>query len=669
MARRHPQPPENRRRSARGKAMSGRLKRWARRSLYAIVAIVAILVILFQTGLPAKWLRNELINGIAQGTGARVEIGGFHFHLWGLRAEIDNLTLHGLESSNQPPLFHADRIDASVRIISFFSRQFALDRLIVERPHAVVRIDRSGRSNVPAPPASRSNRSWRAALFRLRIGQLALNDGYAQYNDQRVPLDIHGNNFSFALHYDSHAGGPDAYIGNLSWQQIELAAKKDMPFPFDFAMKFTLHRDSFSADEVVLRALHSQFSLQAELPSFARPDWNLKYRGRLSLADVRRITREPTTPDGDADFSGQARYVSAENGSGAWTATGHYSSNDVRMPYKWFHAGPMQTWGDYDVARRKLTVANLEVRALGGSVAGKLDLDFNGLAFRTQTQTRGISLAQVFKALENEDFPVPALHWDGAIDVDSVNTWNANFLHFHTAGNMQWSPPVNLAAGMIPASAHVNFDYGTDKEIVTVVKSRISTPHMQLDFDGPLGADDSALEVDFRADNLLEWDDFIAAIRGPETGRHRVGGQVAWRGRVLGPLVGPSFVGHMHATNPVYDQLAMDTLDGDMDYSPDGLHLTKATMSRGQTSINVDLWLKFDGNWSFLDASAWTMDARVENASAEDIESVVAVKYPASGRISGTVHATGTRAAPILDANLAIDDIDVKGWHFDRFAG
>jgi translocation and assembly module TamB len=649
--------------------MSGRLMRWSRRFLYFVVAIAVITVVIFESGLAERWLREELVSRIEQGTGGHAEIGDFHFHLWGLHAEIDKFTLHGLESASQPPLFRADRIDAKVRVISFLGREFALDRLIVQRPQAVVRIDRNGRSNVPTPPGPRSNRPWRATLFQLRIGQLALNDGYAQFNDQRTPLDIHGDKFNFALHYDSPAGDADSYIGNLSWQQIVLAARKDVPFPIDLSVKFTLHRDSFSADEVVLKVLHSQFNLQAELPSFARSDWNLKYRGRISLADVRKITREPTTPDGDADFSGQARYTLSDKGAGVWTATGHYGSTDVRMPYKWFHTGDMQTWGDYIVANRKLTVANLQVRALGGSVAGKLDLDFNGLAFRTQTQTRGISLAQVFKALENEDFPVPALHWDGAIDVDSVNTWNANFLHFHTAGNMQWSPPVNLAAGMIPASAHVNFDYGTDKEIVTVVNSQISTPRMQLDFDGPLGEGDSGLEVNFRADDLLEWDDFIAAIRGPETGRHRVGGQVAWRGRVLGPLVGPSFVGHMHVANPVYDQLAMDTMEGDMDYSPDGLLLTKTTLTRGQTSIGLDLKLKFDGDWSFVDSSPWTLDARVANASADDLESVMAVKYPASGRINGTIHATGTRAAPILDANLAVDDIEVKGWHFDRFSG
>jgi translocation and assembly module TamB len=649
--------------------MSARLKRWTRRGAVLIVAIAAIVFAAFESGLAERWLRGYLISKIAQSTGARVEIGGFHFHIWGLSAEIDNLTLHGLEGANEPPLFHADRVDASARIVSVFGRQFALDKLIIERPAAAVRIDREGHSNVPSPNRPRSNRPWRATLFQLRISQLALNDGSLQYNNQRVPLDLDGRNFDFTLHYEAPVGAQDAYIGNFNCQQVMLKARKDLPFPFDVSVRFTLHRDSFEADEVALSALHSQLNLSAELPSFSRSDLNLKYRGRLSLADIRKIMRQPTTPDGDADFSGQAHYVESAGGEGAWTGSGHYSSDDVRMKYKWFHEGGMRAWGDYEVANRKLTVSNLKVRALGGTVDGRLLMDFKGLAFRTETQTRGVSLAQVFRALENENFPVPALHWGGAIDIDSVNTWNANFKHFHTAGNMRWSPPATLAAGMIPASANINFDYGTDKEIIVLNGSQISTPRMQLDFDGPLGAADSGLEVNFRADNLLEWDDFIAAIRGPDAGAHRIGGQAAFRGRVLGPLVGPSFVGHIHTENPVYDWLTADMLDGDMDYSPDGFHLTNARMTRGQTSASLSLNLSFDGDWSFVGSSPWSMNARVENASTEDVESVMATKFPASGRINGTVHAVGTRAAPVLDSNFTIDDLDVKGWHFDRFAG
>jgi translocation and assembly module TamB len=649
--------------------MSGLVKRWTRRAVILIVALAVVVAVIVATGLAEHWTRSALIRQIEQGTGARVEIGAFHFKLWGLRAEIDNLTIHGLESAGQPPLFHADRLDAQIRIISFFERQVALDKLIVERPEVAVRIDRNGRSNLPTPKPPASNRPWRATLFQLRIGQLALNDGGMQYNDLRSALSVQGQNLNFTLHYESPAAGSDSYIGNLSWQQVKLASGKKVPFPFDISAKFTLHRDSFEADEIVVKALHSELNLRAELPSFARSDWNLRYRGRLSLEDVRKITREHTTPDGDADFSGQARYVAAAGGGGDWTASGYYSSRDVRLPYKWFHKSGMETSGDYEVANGRLVVPNLKVRALDGTVDGRLELDFKGLAFRTETRTRGMDLAAVFAALENKDFPVRSLHWDGAVDIDSVNTWSANFKHFHTAGEMRWSPPATLPPGMIPASARVEFDYGTDNEIISLANSRITTPKMQLDFEGPLGEFDSAVEVKFHADDLLEWDDFIAAIRGPDAGMHRVGGKIDWRGRILGPLVGPSFVGHLHATGAVYDRLAWDALDGDMDYSPDGFRLTKTTMTRGATTATLDLSMKFDGGWDFLDASPWTLDARVENASSADLQSFLETSYPATGRISGEVHGGGTRAAPVLDANVVAEDIEARGWHFDRFSG
>jgi translocation and assembly module TamB len=649
--------------------MSGPLKRWVGRVVVSIVAIAVVVTLLFVTGLAERWARNALVNEIEQATGARVEMGAFHFHPWGLRVEVDNLTLHGQEARSEPPLFHADRLNASIRIVSFFGRQIALDELVVERLEVAVRIDRYGRSNLPTPRVLGTSRPWRAILFQMRIGQLALNNGGIQYNNQHAPLEIQGQNFNFALHYDAPVGGADAYIGKLSWQQVKLAYAKDVPFPFDVSVKFTLDRDSFRADEIVLKALHSELNLRAELPSFARPEWNLKYRGRLSLADVRKITRQPTTPDGDADFSGQAHYGGRTGTDGDWTASGYYSSNDVHLPYKWFHQSGMQTSGNYLVANQRLVVPNLSVRAFGGSVDGRLEMDFKALAFHTQTRLRGMSLAGVFAALQNEDFPVPSLHWDGAIDIDSVNTWNANFKHFRTAGEMRWSPPATLASGTIPASARIEFDYGTDKEVASLVKSEITTPRMQLDFDGPIGQFDSGLEVDFRADDLVEWNDFIRAISGPESGTHRIGGKIAWRGRILGPIGGPSFVGHLHAIEPSYDRLAWDVLDGDVDYSPDGFRLFNATMARSQTSATLNLWLKFDGEWSFLPTSPWTLDAQIQNASGEDVQGVLDTNYPATGHLGGTIHGGGTRALPVLDANVNVDDIEVRGWHFDRFSG
>ena len=654
--------------------MSGRLRRWARRALVWATVTALIIAAVFESGLAGHWMRGAFVSRLEQATGARVEMGGFRFHFWNLRLEIDDLTLHGLEAANQPPLFHAGRVNVAVRILSFFGRKISLDELIVDRPQVAVRIDGSGHSNLPAPKSHASNRPWRQTLFDLRIGRLELRDGAAMYNDMRVPLSIDGKDVAFVLHYDAQPNGADSYAGDLGMRQVRFASKRDVPFPFDLSAKFSLHRDSFELNEIVLKALHSTLNLQAELPSFSRPGWNFKYRGRLSLSDVRSVTRQPTTPDGDVDFSGQARYAPRAAPGGAatgneWSANGYYSSSDVAMPYRFFHDKKIETSGDFVVANRRLTVPNVSVHALGGTVDGRLDMDFKGLAFRTKTQVRGVSLAQLFDALDNDELPVRSLHWGGAMEVDSVNTWNANFKNFRTQGETRWSPPDILPAGEIPATARVEFDYRSDQQIVAVSQSEIATPTALVDFDGVLGAKDSALEVKFRSDDLAEWDDFISAIRGPDAGVHRVRGKAVWRGRVLGPLTGPAFVGHLSATGPQYDNLAWDHLDGDMEYSPDGFLLKNTVVRRGSSSTTLDLSLQFGGNWNFLPSSTWALDARVERASVDDLEVLFGASYPVTGALSGDVRGSGTRASPVVDANFVAEDIATNNLHADRLSG
>ena len=72
------------------------------------------------------------------------------------------------------------------------------------------------------------------------------------------------------------------------------------------------------------------------------------------------------------------------------------------------------------------------------------------MAFRVESKLRGMSLAQVFAALENPDFPVQELEWDAALDADAVNTWQGGFEHFETKGLMHWTDPPQLAPGKFP---------------------------------------------------------------------------------------------------------------------------------------------------------------------------------------------------------------------------
>ena len=652
-------------------------RRWLRWTtgvtlLAALLALAA--AVLLGTGFAERWARRALLNRLEQSTGARVEIGSFHLHLWNLRVEIDDLTLHGLEAADKPPLFHADHIQVGAKILSFFGRKMALEELIVKRPQVAIETDRHGHSNVPSPHRPPSKTSWRTTLFNLGAARMELQDGSAVYDNQRVPLSVSGRDFHFILHYDAPTSGPDSYVGNFDWQDVKLAAKRDLPFPFDMSVNFTLGRDSFAVNELALRVLHSTLNVQATLPSFAQSSWDFKYRGRISLSDVRKIMRKPTTPSGDADFSGQAHYrvvsaMTSEGQSGDWTASGYYLSRNIALPYRFYHEKGIETSGDFQVAKRKLIVRDLRARAMGGTVDGQLEMDFKGLAFRTKTRLRGASLAQLFHALDNDELPVNSLHWDASADLESVNTWNANFKNFRSSGEMRWTPPSAPEPGVIPASARIDYDYRSDKQLVTISHSEISTPSAQVVMDGTLGATDSALEASFRADNLLEWDDFIQAIRGSEGGTHRVAGKVAWRGRVVGPLTEVSFVGHVSTSGPHYDNLVWDHLEGDMEYSPDGFLLKNAVVRHGSALITMNLSLQFAGDWNFLPSSEWTLEAHVEHASGDDLQALLSARYPVTAQLSGEVRGHGTRAAPILETNFVAEDIALASFHADRLSG
>jgi translocation and assembly module TamB len=638
--------------------------KWLRRFvvlLLGVTALVLAIFLIFQTGIAQNWVRRNLVAQLELRTGARVELGGFRLHALRLHAELDNLTLHGLEPASAKPLFHADRVNVGVTVLSFFRKEFQIDELIVERPNLVVAFAKNGASNIPKPRIAASDGPWQKTLFNLKIGRLELRDGSADINSQKIPVDVQGQNLAFLLQYVAPILGSPAYVGNFRWDQVNVALAKDAPFRFSLSAKFTLHPDAFELNELVWNLPHSQLNLRAELPSISKPDWNVHYRGRLSLDDIRTIFHEPHVPQVIADFSGDAR-----DNAGDWSGTGHFDGHDVKMPYEWFHATGLETWGNFKVSSKKLTVENLSIRALEGALDGRLDLDLKTLEFRTQTHFHHASLADALAAVANESFPVTTLHWDGGVDLDSVNTWVSNFQHFHTKGESRWSPPATTVPGVIPVTAYIAYDYSADTKTFAISHSDITTPNSQIDFDGDLAVKDCTLEVTIKANDLTEWDDFINTIRGKDAVPTRTAGNLLFRGRVLGPLAGPTFSGHAHISDARYAAYSWDEVDGDLDYSPDDFRLTKATVTRGVATVALELAMNLDHDWGFAPGSTWTVEAQTRRAPSHDVQSMFGVNYPASAEISGVFNGSGTSAEPVLDADFRLDNILAKGFRFDR---
>lgn len=640
------------------------LKRFAMGALGVIFVFVAVIALLIETGLADRWSRGFVIRRIESATGARVELRGFHFSILKLSADLDYLTLHGRELPGAPPFFHTDHIRVRVRILSFFSRKFALDELTIERPEVAIQIWPDGRSNVPSPASHHAGKAWQQQLFDLHTGKFEWRDGEMTFNNQRAPLSAKAGNLELSLFRAAPAAGEPIYAGRFSAQPIEISAKKFLPVQANVDAKFTLTPSSFSLDELRVRAARSEIAARAEMASFAQRRWTFHSRGQLNLRDVREIFRKKNVPEGTVEFSGKGQLQRDD-----WSASGHFDAHEIALPYVWFHSSGIETWGDYEAGPERLRVPDFRATALGGELEGRLEMENHGLRFRVESRFHHANLARTLAAASHPGFPLRALHWDASMETDTVCTWTGGFKHFEAKGASEWSQPSALAPGTIPVTARLPFDYVADRHAVTIKPGEISTPASRLSMAGFLDVRDSGLEISLHSENLLDWNDLINGIRGPNSEPVRVAGRADWKGRVLGPLSGPTFAGRTHILDARYERLAWDEMDGQLEYSPDSLRLTNMRVRRGDSAALLNLELQFDGAWNFLPQSPWRLTLRLDRADTDPIQEMLGVRYPAHALLSGELRGSGTRIAPVLDAQLTATKGQAWGYRVDQLSG
>jgi len=637
-------------------------KRWLLIPALVILAVPVIAVWALWSGWADGYLRTLIIDQIERVTHTAVELQQFHFNPLRLRVTLDQLTVHGHEPSGTPPFFHADHLEVGLRVDSFWGRKVSVGDVEIVRPGVHVRIERDGSTNVPGPKPNPNGKPLRERVFELVVRRLRLEDGEILFNDVRIPLVAEGGNFRLAVDY-SDSQGRRSYMGDLRWQHMELAAQRFLPFPSDVAVRFDLEPDSFSVTQLLLNMPHTSLDAQVSLSSFVHPAWSFRYRGQLGFEDIRTILRKPTTPGGRVQFTGDGRFA-----GGQLALTGGYSAEQISMPYPWFHTSGMATRGTYHTDGHTLEVPDLTAQALGGTITGHLQLVLKGLAFRVDTHAQGIDLAKVFAAVDNESFPVLPLHWGGAVDVQSISSWTADFKNFDSRGVSIWSPAAGVPRGQIPTTAQINYHYSMLAKGVLLEPSEISNPTSRVQFRGSITADHSLLDVTFDTKDLLPWDDFIDAIRGKDAARKVIAGQIHWQGRLTGPIAAPTFAGHVKGSNTRYDNLYWDELEGDMTYSPDGFDFVRARASRGSSSAQLDLSLTLD-NWGFQPYSPWSFDVSLVRTDSDGLQSLFGTSYPIHGLLTGSFHAKGTRAETQLTGLIDVISPDAWGWKFDRARG
>src|SRR6516164_5227473 len=112
-----------------------RRRRWIFAALAAVVlAVLALSVSYLGSARFQERMRLKLVAELERVTGGRVELKSFDWKLLNLQFEARDLTIHGLESPEQTPYLHADRLLVRLKILSWFRHQLGIRDLQLDHP-------------------------------------------------------------------------------------------------------------------------------------------------------------------------------------------------------------------------------------------------------------------------------------------------------------------------------------------------------------------------------------------------------------------------------------------------------------------------------------------------------------------------------------------------------
>src|SRR5579863_1089806 len=244
-----------------------------------------------------------------QATGAPTAIRALDFSLPTLTAHLFDITVHGAENSNQPPLLQIDKLTVGLKIQSALHRKVSLSELIIEHPNAHVLVDVAGKSNLPTVPPTQGGSNTN--VFDLAVWHAQLIRGEVTYNDKKIPLDADLYNLDVEANFDRTA---TRYNGSVSYDSGHLRYGEYAPLAHSFQAKFNATPSQLSIESVVAKIGNSLASVRANVSNYADPVVTGDYTVRVDAQDFAALAPS-YRPRGSVSLVGQIHYRNAPNQS------------------------------------------------------------------------------------------------------------------------------------------------------------------------------------------------------------------------------------------------------------------------------------------------------------------------------------------------------------------
>lgn len=295
--------------------MSRRKKVW----LFALAGAAGLLLVTLLAAvglLRTDWFKNKVrarIVSVAEtATGGRVEIATFDYDWRNLTVEVAPFVVHGMESPQAAPFFRADRIRIGLRIISFLEQQVDLVSLTVERPRVNIIVNPDGSTNVPEPKISeRWGKNFAEQLLDMKVQHFELQDGFAEYNSQRIPIDVQGDHLQASISYEkAHQAAGPRYVGAISSRRVRFSSPRlKAPLGLDVDAQVALERNQFEVLHASLEGDGSKLAVDGLVRDLSSPRADFNLTATAPVKALNATFALPLESAGVVSFQGKVSVV------------------------------------------------------------------------------------------------------------------------------------------------------------------------------------------------------------------------------------------------------------------------------------------------------------------------------------------------------------------------
>jgi translocation and assembly module TamB len=638
----------------------GRRWTWRRIVLTASAALVALVLALFLAAvliLPSSWfrekVRDRIVYEVERLTGGRVEIGEYRFDWGSLTAELKPFVLHGTEPPGEKPLFRTESLKVQITIVSLMKRDVDLAQVVIDRPSINILFDENGLANFPRPKTQRRNGKHPVEhLVNLAIREIGVLNGELRYGDERVPLELRGQNLNAKLHYELLR---EAYGGEVTVEQMHLQTKYLQPFSFGLRSQVTLLRDKLEVHDARTTMRDAFVQAAGEVENFREPRLRLSVDANGPLATIDQIISIPIQKTGQAQFAGTVTYSKQNRWQVAGRAAGqHLSIRQDRISIDGISMVADLAWAGDDVQ-----VKNTTVHALEGKFTGSAQIRADQ-SYSVNGAVAGVSLAAVFEGAGLSGTELAGV-LSGPVEVNG--SFNSPLRSLRASGELN----IAASSGGLPVGGIVRALYLGAGNTLRLSESLITLPSSRVSLNGTLGE---------RITVQAETGDFgdVEKIAGAFLGQRSLpvaletGGRAAFQGEITGVLEQPVITGTVEAQRARVQNERIDAFRADMELTSSMIRATNVRVRQKEALAAGSVDLALEG-WKTAPTLPLSAKVRVQNASLAELVRTAGQKLPVEGTLDAAATITGSVGDPQATVHFAVERPTLYGETLDSARG